>query len=418
MAQAPLARSGHPSACSPGQGQARAAGELGLPPIMPTPDYGGGSLVNLMSTLIEARGGQNDCPGLRDLPARELAGVTNILLLVVDGLGAEWLARRAPDGLLSRHLHATITSVFPPTTAAAIPTFLTGLAPQQHGLTGWHTYLRELGCVMTVLPGRPRYGGIGYRGAGIEAAKLFDARPVFKRLQARCFVIAPAHIAYSDFNRAYSTGAEIRSFKRLTEMFRQALRVVRRGRGPQYLYLYWPDLDSLGHDQGIDSEAAAAHLHAIEQAIGDFLSAAAGTDTLLLVTADHGQLDTQAADRIQLADHPELEGCLALPLCGESRAAYCYLRPGRVETFLDLCRDRLHDIAEVRASQDLVAAGLFGPGPPHPRLAERIGDYTLLMRGRWVLRDQLLGETPHTLVGVHGGLTSAELNVPLCLFRA
>ena len=49
----------------------------------------------------------------------------------------------------------TLTSTSPTcttATATAITTFMTGLAPQQHGLTGWHVYLKELGCVTAVLP--------------------------------------------------------------------------------------------------------------------------------------------------------------------------------------------------------------------------------------------------------------------------
>ena len=47
-----------------------------------------------------------------------------------------------------------------------------------------------------------------------------------------------------------------------------------------------------------------------------------------------------------------------------------------------------------------------------------MGDYTLLMREHYVIRDRLPGEKTYTQVGVHGGLSAAELNVPLCLLRA
>lgn len=412
-----MAQPESPQSAPAATGRPRPADLLRLPPTMPVPDYDGGSLVNLMASLIAARGGTAVAPQLRTLPAAALADTTTLVLLVIDGLGADWLARHAPHGLLARHRHATITSVFPSTTAAAIPTFLTGLPPQQHGLTGWFTYLRELGSVMTVLPGHPRYGGASYGSAGIDPARLFALRSVFTQMRTRGFALAPAHIAYSDFNRALSRGAEIHPFRSLAEMFRRARRLVRRPRGPQYLYLYWPELDRLGHEQGIASPAALAHLAAIETALADFLDAIAGTDTLVLVTADHGQLDTTADDRIQLDDHPDLADCLALPLCGEPRAAYCYLRPGRVERFLDACGAHFGERALLRPSADLIAAGLFGPGAPHPRLAERVGDYTLLMRGQAVISDRLPFEEPHTMVGVHGGLSAAELVVPLCLMR-
>ena len=41
--------------------------------------------------------------------------------------------------------------MFPPTTAAAVTTLLTATAPQQHAVTGWFLYLRELGTVTAFL---------------------------------------------------------------------------------------------------------------------------------------------------------------------------------------------------------------------------------------------------------------------------
>jgi len=385
---------------------------------MISPDYQGGSIVNLMASVIRGRGGDSHYPSLRLLPPDEIARHTNVVLLVVDGLGFEYLTRQLPRGALGRSLRGGITSVFPPTTAAAITSFLTGDAPQQHALTGWHTYLRELGCVMTILPGNPRYGGVGYRKAGLDPVKLFGHVPLSERIQTRSIVVSPAHIAHSDFNLTHLGNAELRTFQTLPEMFRQAVRAIRSDTGPKYLYLYWPKLDSIGHAEGMGSQAALAHLRAIELALTDFLVGAAHTDTLLLVTADHGQIDTAESDRIDLANHPELARCLALPLCGEPRAAFCYVRPGRVQQFERYCRDLLSDKLDLVRSQELIDQGMFGPGDPDPRLEERIGDYTLLMRDNNIVREWLPSEKHYMQIGVHGGLSTTELKVPLCVFHA
>lgn len=384
---------------------------------MPLPDYGGGSIVNLMASLIRALGGEADYPNLRLLPPEEIQGYTNVLLLVIDGLGADWLAERSPAGILGRHRLGTITSVFPPTTAAAITTFLTGDAPQQHAITGWFTYLRELGCVMSILPGQPRYGGVGYRQAGVDLAQLLGTRPIASRIATRAFALTPAQIAHSDFNLAHLGPAQPRPFTDLRDMFRQAARILRADMAPKYLYLYWPVLDSLGHETGVatPNSAAPRHLAAIEKALADFLVAAAGTRTLVLVTADHGLIDTRPEDIISLDDHPDLASCLALPLCGEPRAAFCYVRPGRVRDFEHYCRAILGGQALLFPSQQLVAQGLFGLGLPHPRLDERIGDYILLLTDHHVLRDRLPSEKAYRQIGVHGGLSERELRVPLCL---
>lgn len=388
---------------------------------MHKPDYIGGSIVNLMSSIIQARGGRSETPALRELAPDELAPATNLILLVIDGLGAHWLAARSPNGLLSRTRRATLTSVFPSTTAAAIPSFLTGDAPLQHGLTGWHTYLGELGSVMTVLPGTPRFGGVSYRQAGIDPLKLFGAVPISERISTRSLLVSPANIARSDFNLAHRGRSELIAFKGLRDMLRQTARALRgwgrRARDPKYLYLYWPKLDAIGHHNGMESAAAVAHLMEIEQALEEFLDEIAGTDTLMLVSADHGQLDTVPSDTIDLADHPQLEACLLLPLCGEPRAAFCYLRGDRRDAFVDYCRDVLAERVEIIPSRQLVEEGFFGVGRPHPRFMERVGDYCLLPTGRGVVRQWLPFEQPYAQIGVHGGLSDAELYVPLCVSR-
>lgn len=382
------------------------------------PDYQGGGIVNLMSSIIQARGGESDYPPLRLLPAGDIADVTNIVLLVVDGLGTGYLVRQSTTGPLGRSLRGSMTSVFPPTTASAITTYLTGDAPQQHALTGWHTYLRELGCVMTVLPGHPRYGGVSYRKANIDPTALFGHVPLSDRIRTRSVIVSPRHIAHSDFNLAHRGCADLLTFDTLPEMFGTAARAIRRSSEPKYLYLYWPELDTIGHERGMGSATAAAHLRQIDLAVTDFLVAVAGTDTLVLITADHGQVDTTDSSLVDVADHPYLAGCLALPLCGEPRAAFAYVRPGRTADFEDYCREVLPERLDLVQSRQLLDEGLFGLGNPHPRLSERIGDYVLLMRGNHVIREWLPFERPYAQIGVHGGLTETELQVPLCILRA
>ena len=62
------------------------------------PDYDGGGILNLVATLIQARGGPVEHPPLRLLSPDLLAAATNLVLVVIDGLGDRWLARRSPGG--------------------------------------------------------------------------------------------------------------------------------------------------------------------------------------------------------------------------------------------------------------------------------------------------------------------------------
>ena len=95
-----------------------------------------------------------------------------------------------------------------------------------------------------------------------------------------------------------------------------------------------------------------------------------------------------------------------LPLSGEPRTAYCYVRPGAVERFEGYVQRYLGHAVHLMPSRELLAGGYFGSGPPHPRLLERIGDYTLM----------ILGERLYEQIGVHGGTSADEMYVPLvCL---
>ncbi len=386
---------------------------------MALPDYQGGSIVNLMASVIEALGGPAPglYPRLRDIDTDAWRASRSLLLLVIDGLGYEHL-QRAGRGDLARHLRGRLTSVFPSTTATAVTTFLTGLAPQQHGLTGWFMYFRELGSVLSVLPFTARCGGAPL-GRFIDAGELLGACSLAPRLPLRMHVVAPRRIMHSDFNVAHTNGAQRHGYDTLAEMFRVLTQLLRAPGGErQYLYAYWPELDALAHQHGIASAPVAAHLAELDAAFGQFLARIAGTDTTVIVTADHGILDAGAGRVIELDAHPQLARMLQLPLCGERRVAYCYLQPGQGAAFEDYVASELAPYAECHDSAALVAQGYFGLGEPQARLRERLGHYTLIMRDNYAIKDWLPGERRHVHLGVHGGLSAAEMFVPLIVAGA
>jgi hypothetical protein len=377
------------------------------------PDYQGAGIVNLMATVVAARdGGRTGYTMLRGLDAESFAAPSTLVLLVIDGLGYRHLVRSKVAPVMQRHLRARLTSVFPSTTAAAIPTFLTGLAPQQHGLTGWHMLFRELGTVAAVLPFRPRHGGRSLRDAGVTPQALLGIAPLFDRLPEASWVIAPERIVHSDFNAAGSGRAKRVGYRTLDEMCERVF-VAAASAGRKFVYAYYPELDSLAHVHGIGSGEVRVELARLDAAFDGLLRALRGTRTTVVLTADHGFVDTTAETRVALRGHPELAAMLTLPLCGEPRVAYCYVDPERVSDFENYVGTHLAEGFDLVRGRDLIERGWFGLGTPHPRLSERVGHYVLLARWNWTLTDLMLGETPHVQVGAHGGASEDEMFVPL-----
>src|SRR5438067_10353050 len=170
------------------------------------PDYAGGSLVNLVASIVAARGGKARHPPLKDLQLE--ARARNIVLVIIDGLGDNYLRRRGAGSELARRRRRALTSVFPSTTASAITTSYTACTPLEHGLTGWFTYFAQAGCVSAALPFRSRGDMASLTERGIEAEAIYDVPPLFASLPVKSIVVTYRDIVDSHYNRVHCRGAE------------------------------------------------------------------------------------------------------------------------------------------------------------------------------------------------------------------
>ena len=93
------------------------------------PEYRGGSLVNLMASVVEALGGARRHPPAALLAPRELEAARNVVLVIIDGLGDNYLMRQGAGGELARRRRGSLTSVFPSTTAVSVPESLASSSP-------------------------------------------------------------------------------------------------------------------------------------------------------------------------------------------------------------------------------------------------------------------------------------------------
>ena len=374
------------------------------------PDYSGNGFVNLIASLSEARGGVPRHPPLVALPVAEIRDATNIVFLIVDGLGERYLQAHGAGGHLARHRRGAISAVFPSTTASAITTSFTGATPLEHGLTGWFTYFSETACVGAPLPFQRRGEKIPL---GVAPERIFVARSLFDSLAARGIVVSWRPIIDSLYNAHHCGGAERRAYDDLAGFLEQTVSAVKSGRQRKFVYAYWPQFDTLAHRHGVASSEVRAHFDALDAAFGELLARLAGSDAIVALTADHGFIDSPPEQSIELP--PALSALLRFPLCGERRVAFCHVREEKM--FLEKARELLGERADVRPSAELADEGWFGAGRAHPRFAERIGDVALVMNGRGTVKDWVAGEPRHLHIGNHGGMSEDEMRIPLVVAK-
>ena len=378
---------------------------------MRKPDYAGGGFVNLVASLVEARGGAPRHPPLVCLPVAELRSAQNIVFLVADGLGDNYLQSNGGDGHLARHRRGAISAVFPSTTASAITTSFTGATPLEHGLTGWFTYFSEAACVGAPLPFLRR----GEKASlGIAPGRIFVEPPLFDSLAVPSIVVSWRPIIDSPYNLHHTACAERRPYDNLAGFLDETVNAVKSGPGPKFVYAYWPEFDALAHRHGVASAEVRAHFAALDGVFGELLARLAGTDTLLVLTADHGFIDSPPEESIELP--PGLSEMLRFPLCGERRVAFCHVQDQKA--FIGKAKSLLENRAQVRPSRELQDEGWFGTGRAHPHFAERIGDVALVMNGLGTVKDWVSGEPRHLHIGNHGGMSEDEMNIPLVVAKA
>jgi Type I phosphodiesterase / nucleotide pyrophosphatase len=375
------------------------------------PDYAGGGLLNLMASIVKACGGKSKHPALKTLSSEKLSQAKNIVLLIMDGLGDRYLRRRGAGGELERRRRGAITSVFPSTTASAITTSYTGASPLEHGLTGWFTYFGEAGCVGAPLPFTSRGDGLSLEKRSFSPRQAFIGPSIFESIPVRSIVVTYKDIADSLYNLRHCAGAERRPYERLDELVDEVERAVKSSAERKLIYAYWPDYDRTSHRHGSESNEAFAKFQGMDAAFGRLVARLSGTESALIATADHGFVDVAPEESLELP--AALASQLRFPLCGERRVAYCHVHSEK--DFLARAQEWLGNRADVRPSRELREEGWFGPGTPHPRFAERIGDVALVMRGRYTVKDWVAGEARHLHIGNHGGTSEDEMTIPLIL---
>lgn len=382
---------------------------------LPRPDYDGGSIVNLMSSIIRARGGRSPHRPLNGLPPARIRPYKKVVLLLLDGLGAKQLHRfiLAKKGrkFFAIHPWQKITTACPATTAAVVTTLATGSSPAEHAILGWHLNLPDLGMVGTLLPFVTRTDTpIATDTFNLEKYLALPAPLATTR--GRRVLISQGDIPTSRTSMAQPWWTERRSFKDLDGMLRQ-LRTFAHSRGRASAYAYWPHYDTYCHRHGPEGRVPAKHLAELDAFLGRLERALAGTDTLLLVTADHGHMQTHTC--IDLSRIAGFYDTLATLPSGDARMVQCFVRPARVKEFLRLARSApLLGACACVPLAEVFRSGVLGPGKPHPALKNRLGDYVLFAApGHAFLYPSAQSGEKKIKFGNHGGLSADELEIPL-----
>ena len=188
-----------------------------------------------------------------------------------------------------------------------------------------------------------------------------------------------------------------------------------------YVSAYWAAVDSLSHRYGYDHPAVAAelrsYLNVVRTELFESLRSDVMRDTVIIVTADHGQIKTPLEKRIFIEDFPDVHQLLLMRAAGEPHTAYLYARQGKTQALIEAINRDLGHAALAFEAQQALNGGLFGPAPADGDVERRLGDVIVTMRDGYSLLSRDGDGYLARFVGRHGGLTPDEMKVPFLAFR-
>ncbi|HST16537.1 MAG TPA: alkaline phosphatase family protein [Gaiellaceae bacterium] len=361
-----------------------------------------------------------DDPFLRDPADR-------VVLVYLDAFGWDFLERLEASPTLERAradgLVTQLTSQFPSTTTAHVATIHTGLPVAAHGLYEWHQL--EPGLERLITPLLFCFAGDKRRdtlAGALDPGALYPRSGFYERLAAANvdpYTVHPAEIAGSTASGVLLESVRGLAYGSLAEAYglaADALAAAERA----YALVYLPHVDALMHELGPGDPAALSTFAAMIEALGETVFP---PRTLVLLTSDHGMTPVDPVTTVYVNElWPELPELLAtgadgkpLAPAGSCRDLFLHVRPGELSRVRDELAARLDGTAVVLTTDELVAAGAFDT--PGERLRDRVGDLVVLPRVGEAVYWYEPGRFDQHLRGQHGGLSPAEMEIPLVAWR-
>lgn len=380
--------------------------------LRPSPEVP--NIVDLSRALARLAGAANIDVTAGSRRMESLIGHCDHLVFVMaDGLGMNLVEDLPQSAFLAKHVVGELRTIFPSTTPVVLTAVATGEWPNRHGVTGQWTHLPRIETAAALLPFASRNGGRSLAKLGVTVEEAFPLPPVLGAISRDTLMLFPSQIANS-VSAAYFSGHRARcGYKTLPQAVDLILEMVRTAEGPTYTYLYAPRIDLEAHRYGTRHPAVRSAIFELDHEVAR-LAARLASRGRVVVTADHGLLDTPSAARHWIRPSAELFELLRFPPTGDARVMYLHVRDGAHERVRQLFRDRYGERFFVISIEEAEQFELFGPGPISPETKGRLGDLIVISGGADAIEyvpggdiDRVLSVAAH-----HSGLASEEMRIP------
>jgi len=393
------------------------------------PNYKGGGLANLPSTVFLSLGCK--CDGPPPLDRRyfyEGTTYNTVVLILVDAFGWNLLKMsknqtNQVENFVNEYPPLPLTTVFPSTTSTVLTTLNTCAAPAKHGIVGYSMYIKELGAICNMLDFKiinaPKDETIFEKGFSPES--LLGLPTVYQKFSNEgiaSYVLTKNYLLNSGLSRAIHNGAGTAGYVDVGDMFVLLRKLLERNvNQTKYIFVYWPSVDTASHNFGPWSEETQAEIRSFFFSFySEFLSKLKNEikrDLLLMITGDHGHSAIQNGGVYDVLSDKYMMEMLTLPPTGDSRASFLHVKNGKIDDVIDYLSSKFNSSFYLMQTKELINKELLGSKELKPGLIDKLGDLLILPYAGKAVFYPFKNERSFTQKGGHAGLTDDELFVPL-----
>ena len=336
---------------------------------------------------------------------RDLIGLDqpqHVVCALIDGLGSLQLSQNAHHApVLASLTGPKAATVIPSTTPVALGSFGTGAMPGTHGLVGASFWVPEFEGVLVPL----------HWSSEMPAVAVQPEPTMFEIMQAAGIAVntvAPEAYRTSGLTRAVLRGGEYCAAEDVNQ--RVAGMLASAQQGASFTYVYWAELDRVGHEFGVGSTQWLAALRRVDNLV-EALRNELPSHARLIITADHGMVNCDT--RIAVDSSSDFTAGVRV-LAGEPRARHVYCQEGQASAVALRWSQLLGEHARVIERDALLASGLMGEVVDD--LMDRIGDVVVLASANVALTS-LIDKRVSLLTGQHGSMSQEEWQIPCLVER-
>ena len=323
----------------------------------------------------------------------------NIILFLIDGMGANLINKKLPeDSFLRKNMKFITQTVFPPTTTAATTSIRNGKAPNENAWLGWSQYFKEVDDVLVPFLGIGYYNYISYGGRAYceKLIPITDTETELNKIGVKARKLFP------DF--------EEDGCPNLDNMCSRLIDYSNNNEY-QYIYAYWDKYDTYMHNHGPSSPICDAYLSYVNAELEN-LANNISEDTMLVVTADHGQIDVDHFYNLYGSKYEEF---FRLKPALEGRAECFYIKEGKEEEFRKQFLEEFEDSFILLSKKQVIDTKLFGDKQNNERFEEFIGDFIAIAKKN-ICFEYSEGERIK-MKGHHAGMCLDELMIPVVVYQ-